>query len=206
MGQEEKKNLMDRIPFDRAKNIRGLFSKKVLTLLVIALVVIAAGVTLIMKKGGFGKDQPKQDYEIAVQVRDQHNSDPVEDMRTSMKAGDVLVVQKAGHSWSNTEQVSYLILKMNLNDEEKAKLVEQEERKLSRKEIKARRPANYDDLPKEEKKRYEEMEEGRPQTETVRPRKYRIDLEKLGFSDPNVLLSGQPLLGKTYDWSIVEEK
>jgi hypothetical protein len=37
----------------------------------------------------------------------------------------------------------------------------------------------------------------------VLARKYKIDLEKIGFSDMNVLLKGQPFEGQVFDWEIV---
>lgn len=174
----------------------------------LVLVLAIVGLAYLFAKddeAGMERGEP-QEYEIAVQVRDQNNSDPAEDARTSMKAGDVLVVQPVGHSWSATELVSYLILKIKLDNIQKSQLVQPEERKLSKKEIEARRPGNFKEMPEEERKRFEEEEKNRPQTETVRTRQYRIDLEEIGFTDPNALLSGQPFRDKTFDWGIVEEK
>ncbi len=173
--------------------------------------VIGGLVLVILVVGGyfaakFFKPAPKKVYEVAVVVRDQNNPDPEEDRRTSLKAGDVLVVQPEGHNWSRTERISYLILKMNLTEEQKAKLTAPQE-----KEIK------FKDLPEEEKKRIEEekkraKKEGReyepePRRETLRARAYRINLGKY-FPDfkPTDLLSGQPYLDKVYDWGIVEKK
>jgi len=45
--------------------------------------------------------------------------------------------RKRAINWSNTERVSYLILKMKLNDEEKAKLTQPEERDMTGKEKEA---------------------------------------------------------------------
>jgi hypothetical protein len=171
----------------------------------VLLIILSAG-GWYAKKNLFKPPLPKKVYEIAVQVRSQENSDPVEDMRTSMKAGDVIVVQDEGHSWSNTEKVSYLILKMSLDEEQKAKLTSPEERDQTRKEKEARKPKDFDKMPKEERKRFENEMEGRGQKVTVRTRKYRIDLEELNFTDPNTLLSAQPYPDKIFDWGIVEEK
>ena len=170
----------------------------------IILVILAVGVYFAATK--IFKPAPKKVYEVAVVVRSQNNPDPEEDRRTSLKAGDVLVVQDEGHNWSRTERISYLILKMNLTEDQKIKLTAPQE-----KEIKFR------DLPEEEKKRIEEekkraKEEGReyreePHRETLRARAYRINLKKY-FPEfkPTDLLSGQPYLDKVYDWGIVEKK
>ncbi len=173
---------------------------------------LAAGaVVLIIALGVFVKIKyfppaPKKVYEVAVMVRSQHNSDPAEDARTSLKKGDVVVVQPVGHKWSRTERISYLILKMNLTEKQKQKLTQPQE-----KEIK------FKDLPKEEQKRIEEEKkrakaEGRkyqpePRRQTLRARAYRINLEKyFPKLKPNDLLKGQPYLDKVYDWKIVQKK
>jgi hypothetical protein len=175
--------------------------------LVLVAVIAVASIFLLRKDDNRGMERGEPaEYEVAVQVRDQLSSDPAEDARTSLKAGDVVVIQPAGHSWSMTERVSYLILKIKLDNIQKSDLVSPEERELSKKEIKARRPEKWDEMPKEDRKRFEEEEKMRPQTETVRPRKYRIDLEKIGFTDPNSLLNGQPFADKTFDWDVVEKK
>jgi hypothetical protein len=197
--------------FAKAVKLLSTFARTRTFKIACGLVVIAIIITgAVMWKKGIGifdkKARQKKTYEIAVQVRSQENSDPKEDARTSMKAGDVIVVQNEGHSWSNTEKVSYLILKISLTDDQKQKLTSPETRKLSSKELKAKRPKDFDKMPKDEKKRFEDQEKGRPQTETVRVRKYRVNLEDLNFTDPNTLLSAQPYPDKVFDWGIVEEK
>ncbi len=148
----------------------------------------------------------KQIYEVAVMVRDQHNSDPEEDRRTSLKKGDVLVVHPEGHNWSRTEKISYLILKMKLTKTQAEKLTRPEEEKLSRSERKKRLEEMTKDrnLKKEEIKRIEE--ELKQERKVIRARLYKIDLSKLGEFKPVDLLKGQPFQDKIYDWSIVEKK
>ncbi len=180
-----------------------LKTKKGLTTALTVILVIAAGVFVKIK---YFKPAPKKVYEVAVMVRSQHASDPAEDARTSLKKGDVVVVQPEGHSWSRTEKISYLILKMKLSEEEKAKLTQPEEREIKFKEL----PAEEQKRIEEEKKRAKA--EGReytpePRRETLRARAYRINLEKY-FPNlkPINLLKGQPYLDKVYGWEIVKKK
>ena len=63
-------------------------------------------------------------YEAAIIVRDQYNSDPIEDARSSLKIGDVLALKPEGHSWSEIERVSYLIIKMELNKSQAGKIMQ----------------------------------------------------------------------------------
>jgi hypothetical protein len=178
--------------------LKSLFADKRKTAIVlVALVVLVVGVSL---GWNYLKPQPKKVYEALIAVRNQYNADPVEDAKNSLKAGDVLLVLPEGHKWSETEKVSYLILKINLTASEAQTIVSPQERKAV--------------IPKpktdEEKKRAEERkkaEGNRQQMETVRARQYRIKLEELDKNfDPNILLERQPYLDKIYDWKIVEKK
>ena len=146
---------------------------------------------------------PKALYEVAVFAHNQSNSDS----GSSMGIGDVLVTMKEGHSWSNTEKISYLILKMNLTEEQARKLTQADEKEIP-----------FKDWSEEEKKRAEEEEaraeeEDReymrePKRETLRPRLYQIDMENkvfAGFKRTD-LLNGQPFDDQVFDWSIVDKK
>ena len=174
-------------------------------MIVIALVVVILGVGFLLFKK-FYHPEPKQIYEVAIMVRDQHNSDPEEDRRTSLKKGDVLVVHPEGHNWSRTEKISYLILKMKLTKREAEKLMRPEEEELSRDERKKRLEEMTKDrnLNKEEIKKIEE--ELKQERKMIRARLYKIDLNELGEFKPVDLLKGQPFQDKVYDWSIVEKK
>jgi len=172
-------------------------NKKKAAIVLGALVVLIVGGYLGYK---YLKPQPKKVYEALIAVRSQANADPVEDAKNSLKAGDVLLLLPEGHRWSDTEKVSYLILKMNLTEKQAQTLVSPEEKKAV--------------IPKpktdEEKKIAEERKKAegdRQQMETVRARRYRVKLEELDKNfDPNILLEKQPYLDKIYDWKIVEKK
>ncbi len=173
--------------------LKQLSLKKVVIITVICAVIIIGGYFLVVK---VFKGAPKQIYEVAVMVRSQHNKDKDEDRRTSLKAGDILVTQKEGHKWSKTEKVSYLILKMNLTEEQATKLTRPEEEEIKLK-----------DLSEEEQKRIkEEGREDEPRTKTIRAREYRIDMSEFeGFKAVD-LLKGQPYSDEVYGWGIVERK
>ena len=102
------------------------------------------------------------------------------------------------HQWSDSEKVSYLILKMNLNEKEVGKITESVKEEIDIKTL----PEEQQKFIKEQKK-----EERNPEDmqRTVSIRKYKIDLEKIGFSDMSVLLNGQPFDGQVFGWEIVEK-
>lgn len=124
----------------------------------------------------------KNVYETAIMVRDQSNLNPREDAKTSLKRGDVLVVFPEGHNWSNTERISYLILKIRMTEDQANQLMK----------------------PKSEE--YISAEGDRPREVIFKTRQYRIKIENLDF-EPMDLIAGQPFAGQIFDWSeIVEEK
>ncbi|MFA4815590.1 MAG: hypothetical protein WC653_05915, partial [Candidatus Gracilibacteria bacterium] len=166
---------------------------------------IALGALAVLAGGayfGWQYFKPKEYkvYEALIAVRSQANADPVEDAKNSLKAGDVILALPEGHRWSDTEKVSYLILRMNLTEEQTRTLVSPEEKKAV-----APKPKT-----EEEKKQAAERKKAegdRDRMETVRARRYRIKLEELDKNfDPNILLEKQPYLDKIYDWKIVEKK
>ena len=193
---------------------RRLATKKniIIAVVILALIAVAIGLRMTILKPA-----PKQMYQVAIMVRSQVNKDKAEDLRTSLKRGDVLVVQKESHKFSKTESVSYLILKMKLNEEQAAKLTQADEKELTKKEIEAEierrraereeRAAEFDqEIPDEELER--EEEEIRQRRISIRPRLYYIDLTKGEFSEfkANDLLEGQPFTEKIYGWGIVDKK
>ena len=123
----------------------------------------------------------KEVYEVAVQVRDQTNPDPEEDLRTSLKRGDAAVVFPEGHKWSDTERMSYLILKMEMSKKESKELVQSET----------------------------ELIEGPPgekaEENIVRLRTHTINLEHIGFNQDNVK-DGQPFEDEIFEWNVVTKK
>jgi hypothetical protein len=172
------------------------------TIAAIAVIIIAAAIFLLPK---LFKPEPKSIYSVAVIVRSQTNANTAEDLRSSMKAGDVLVIQSENFGFSATENISYLVLKMSLTESQKQKLTQSEERTLKESELSEPEQKRIEEekaRAKEAGKKYSEP----PRRETIQPRMYYIDLAKIGFSDPNVLLSGQPYADKVFDWGIVRKK
>lgn len=172
-------------------------NKNVLLIIFACLVVVASVVTWkILHK------MPEKIYEVAVVVRDQHNSDPEEDRRNSMKAGDVLVIKPEGQKWSQTERVSYLILKMSLTEEEKQNLTKPETQEIEKEEITAEELAG---LSQEEQEQLR-MSREEPEFKNIRQRMYRVKIEKFKDFKPLDLLKGQPYLDDIFDWKFVEKK
>lgn len=189
-------------------------TKKNIIVAVVILAIIAVAIGLRMT---ILKPAPKQMYQVAIMVRSQVNKDKAEDLRTSLKRGDVLVTQNAEHKFSKIESVSYLILKMKLNEEQAAKLTMADEKELSKKEIKAeiekmrqerveRANESGRDITDTELER--EEEEIRQRRISIRPRLYYIDLGQKEFEgfEANDLLKGQPFTEEVYGWGIVDKK
>lgn len=154
------------------------------------------------------KNTVYNNYSVLVFVHDQKTKDPIEDARSSNKAGDVMTVLKEDHNWSTTEKTSYLILKMRLSDAQAAKIIEPVTEKRSKeeieKEIEEMKKNNPETKNEDIERRREELEN---ELITVRSRKYRIDFEKLPKPfTPNDLVKGQPFADQVFDWDIVEKK
>ncbi len=182
-------------------------NKTQVTTAMVFIVLMVIGFSLVKK---FMNPAESFVYEVLVQARDQSgNGSPEEVARTTLQKGDVLLVKKGEkHSWSKTEKVSYLILKMKLTEDEAQKLVMPVERKLTRVEKKKEMEQfenGREDAPKEEMERFKDELDQRRVTTLMR--KYRVNMEKY-FSDfePNALAQGQPYQEKIYDWDIVEKK
>jgi hypothetical protein len=178
--------------------------KKAIIIIGLLFVVLYA-ITLIFKNLDKNKnDRSSQGYEALIQVRDQTSRDPVEDARASLKAGDVIAVFPAGHSWSGTERMSYLILRLDITEEQSRKLTEPVTKKheptAEEKKSQEERAKNA----KENDRKMMDMERNR--MDTVRARAYRIKMSKFKGFDPNQLMNGQPYMEKMYGWNIVEKK
>ena len=169
-------------------------------LLILIIVISYFAFTKIFKK------EPKQIYEVAIVVRSQNNKDPIEDKKTSLKKGDVLVVQKEKHNWSKTEKISYLILKMNLTEKQKTKLTKAKEKEIKFKDL-SKEEQDMINREKEEAKKQDREYESEPRRETLITREYYVDLDK-HFIDfrPNDLLKGQPYFDEIFDWKVVVRK
>lgn len=164
---------------------------------------IALGALVVLAVVGyFGwqyfKPKEYKTYEALIAVRSQSNSDPVEDAKNSLKAGDVLLTLPEGHKWSDLEKASYLILKMRLTAEQAQTLVSPEEKK-------AVEPKPKTDEEKKQVAERKKAEGNRHRMETVRARRYRIKIEELNIN-ADAIISAQPYPDKIFDWKIVEKK
>lgn len=178
--------------------------KKIIFFLVCLILLVSA--SAYFSKSIF-KSNPKLNYEVAIAVRDQFSSDPAEDAKSSLKTGDVLVIQDDGHDWSKTEEISYLIIKMNLTEGQKQKLTAPDEREIEFDELSAEEQQRINDEKKRAKEAGEEYRE-EPRKETLRVRAYGIDMKNFtdkGFKSLD-LLSSQPFRNEVYDWGIVIKK
>ena len=167
--------------------ILAKMGKKIIAGIVIV-IVVSLGVFWVSK---FSKGKL---YDVAVSIRDQGSD--VDDLQ----AGDVALVKEAGWNWSNTERISYLLLKMRLDEDRAKMLVEPEIRQLSEEEALAEGLVRDDilvDLKEEDKERLFQA--------TISARKYRIKIEELNF-DPTKIIDAQPFPKKEFDWNIVEDK
>jgi hypothetical protein len=114
-------------------------------------------------------------------------------------------VQAEGHDWSRAEKTSYLILRMNLTQEQSQLLLQAKTREIP-----------FDDLSEDQKQMLEEEkkraeEEGveyvsELQKETLIAREYRIDMSEFDDFKAVDLLNGQPFENEVYGWGIVERK
>ncbi len=193
----------ERKPALNPEEVKKRLNKK--SLIIIGVIIVMTGAAGFLLKDAIFKKAPKQIYEVVIMVRSQNSDDPTEDARSSLKAGDVLLAHTEGHSWSKTERISYLILRMNLTEEQAAKLTQSKEKEIKFEDL----PAEEQVRIEEEKKRAEEAGEEyieEPQTETVLARQYRIKMEEFEGFKPADLLAGQPYQNTIYDWGIVEKK
>jgi hypothetical protein len=129
----------------------------------------------------------EQVYEVLVNIADQKAGDPVEDARSSLKKGDVIAYFPEGHSWSDTEKNSYLIIKIKLKPDDAEKLLAAETKEI-----------------KNSEKSPEGKEMG-PQQETVRARKYFLDLPDFDtqkFWGDQI----QPFADRVFDGGIIDKK
>lgn len=160
-----------------------------------AVILLAAGIwfaaSQYKKRDDRGKTKT-QVYEALIQVTDQNSADPAEDARSSLKKGDVIAVFPEGHPWTETERISYLILKIRLEPEQAEQLTQAEKKDVTQNESGAAGGA--------------ESSRGMlPRKEIITARQYRIKVEKLKY-DPQKLYEGQPYPEKIFDYGIIEKK
>ncbi len=176
--------------------------KVIIYLLIIALIFLA----IYLAKKYIFKEEPKQVYDVLIMIRDKKSSGP-----SSLKRGDVLLTKKDNPKWSRTEQISYLILKMDLTAEQNQKITSPIDRELSEEEIEKEMKQfregmeARENIDKEEIERFKaELEQRR---ETVKARAYYIDMDK-HFPDfkPQQLIKGQPYDGEVFSWKIMKKR
>ncbi len=129
------------------------------------------------------KDNPVGVWEALVVLRSQQSgASPAEDAKNSLKRGDAIAVRPEHHVWSETEYKSYLLVKIEGRKQDAEKLL----------------------LPLE-KESGQKDEQGRPQKEIIRARRYAVDMDKIGFAGDQVI-SGQPVENKIFKIDVIKEK
>ncbi|GEM_PF-1197497 len=181
------------------KKVKYRIDYKKLGFLFGGLILIVGVVWSIFHFWGSGGGEEKV-YDVAVQLRDQTNSDLNEDARSSAKKGDVIVLRETGREWSTTENASYLIIKMKLNEKQASKLTQPKTKKLSKDEGKKKGLIDDEILKNIDDENLEQI-----LREDVLFREYRIEIEKMDF-DVMKVREAQPFPDKEFDWGIVEKK
>jgi len=180
------------------KNEKIMKYKKLLTIISFAIVIVVIFSFVISKI--VGEKMPY--YEVAVLLEDfKYDKNP----KTMKLVGDVVVIQNKDFAWSKNDSEKYLILKMDITEDQSRKLIIPKQIEIP-----------YDELSEEERENIQREEESarengedyeyEPRTEILAPREYRINLEKVGNLRNIDLTRGQPFFKKVYDWDIVEER
>lgn len=184
----------------KAKKVKYKIDYKKLSFLggfLILIVAIVWGSFYFFKNRDGGEEKI---YDVVIQLRDRTNSDPEEDARSSAKKGDVVLIRNAGQEWSTTEKVSYLIIKMKLDEKQSQKIVQSKTKKLSKDEAKEKGLLDDEMLENISK---EELEQ--TLKEDVLFREYRVKIEEMDF-DPMKVREAQPFPDEEFGWEIVEKK
>lgn len=132
-------------------------------------------------------------YEALVQPFNQNPyGDKIVDP-SALETGDVIVIFPEGHVWSDSEKTSYLILKLKLSEKEANRLIEPVTKEVKR--------------PKAEKAEDKTAEDMGTMTETVRARKYRLQIETLGFDVNNFWQNPvQPYPNQIFGDELIQKK
>lgn len=139
-------------------------------------------------------------YEVLIQLQDQVNPDPEEDAKSSAKKGDAILVRETGKVWSKTERISYLILKIKLNEDQAQKIVQAKTRKLSKKEGLEKGLIDNDKLEK-----FNNQTPKQELTEDILFREYRVKIEELDF-DWMKVRERQPFEKEVFEWEMIQKK
>lgn len=164
----------------------------------VVIIIVAGAVWGIIKfKNRNNPENQPQVYDALVNVVDQKTNDPVEDAKSSLKAGDVIVYFPEGHPWSDTEKNSYLIVKLKLKPADAAKLTQA-------KTVESKKPTSP--AGGQETNNKEQAGPGAgSQTETVLARQYRLNLPSFDvqkfWGDHQ-----QPFADKIFNSSIIQKK
>ncbi len=121
-----------------------------------------------------------QEYELLVKLGDNHSSNPNEDAKASFKEGDIIVVKPAGYEWSQNERDSFLIVKVTMTEQDAAELTKP----------KTALTGKVD-------------KDGKPVEETVRMRKNKVDLNKLGTFVTRRLRKGATSVNRALDKKVM---
>ena len=146
--------------------------------------------------------QSQEYYEAAVIIEDsKYDKNP----KSMKKIGDVIVIQNKDYKWSEIDRTKYLILKMDIDEDERKQLI-----------IPGGKEIRFNDLSDEEKENIKEREklakengeeyEYEPNINISAARKYAINLDKVGDIKDIDLSKGQPFFDKIYTWKIVEKR
>jgi hypothetical protein len=168
--------------------------KRLVIFISIAALVIAAIVWGIIKwtgGGGGGPDDAQNQegvYEALIMTVDEAPND--KNSPSALRPGDVMVIFPEGHSWSETERVSYLLLKLKLKKSDADKLVQAKTKKV---QVRDAEPTGENGQPMG------------PEEETVLARQYRLKIEKLDFKASEIW-KGQPYPDKIFDDGMIEKK
>ncbi|HRZ95809.1 MAG TPA: hypothetical protein P5262_04585 [Candidatus Moranbacteria bacterium] len=165
-----------------------IVSWKPLIILLAVVAIIIGGIFGWKKYKNYkaGKEDTRSVYEALVQVVDQQASNPEEDKKASLKRGDVIAILPEGHTWTDTERTSYLIVKIKITPEEAEKLME---------------PVTKEVDPKASLSDGKDIE---PEIETVRPRKYYLDVDVPTVNE--LMTKGQPYPEKVFGEGVIEER
>lgn len=156
-------------------------NKKWFVIFAVVTVAVLAAAFFGWKKYQTSKNNPENQpsvYEAMIQTKGQDKYKTDEDRKTFFENGDVLVIFPEGHIWSNGEK-GETIIKLKITKDEAEKLMESETK-------------TADDTPKEEAADGTRNEK----QETVRLRKYRVDLSDIDTGKPE----------KVYDSGAIEKK
>lgn len=183
------------------------FNKKYI---VIAFAVVALLMAVLFTYKKFYKSEPKRTYEALVSVREMSGAGSAEEKaRSTMYPGDVIAIKEGVGSWSMTERVSYLIVKLSITESQANKLVSPLAKKVDKnkvdEEVERMKESNLD-ISKEDLKRFKEEAENRE--DTIRQREYSLNLKEIlpeNF-DTNSLVSGQPVEDKIFGWNVVDNR